>query len=101
MTFDFFLILMSLAAGAAAGLFYFGGLWWTVRRLPDTYHPALLMLSSFLIRIFVTVSVFYLVGDGQWLRITAALGGFLLVRYFMVRYIGADNVSFSTKGVHS
>jgi F1F0 ATPase subunit 2 len=94
-------IFISLVAGAAAGMVYFGGLWWTVRRLPDAGHPTILMLFSFLIRISIALGVFYLAGDGQWPRILSALIGLLLVRHFLIRYLGPDTTSFSVKGVRS
>ena len=99
MTFNLPLILFSIAAGAGAGIFYFGGLWLTVRRIPDSGHPGLLTLASFLVRVAVTVSVFYLIGGGHWPRLLAALSGLLLARHFIVRHLGPDKSSLAHKGV--
>lgn len=79
----------SLLASMAIGLFYFGGLWWTVRRLPQVRRPALWTLSSYLIRMGAAVGAIYLVSEGRWVRILILLAGFLAARFLMVRRLGA------------
>ena len=79
----------SLLAGMAVGLFYFGGLWWTVRRLPEVRRPALWTLASYLVRMTASVGAMYLVSGGRWERILILLAGFLTVRFLMVRRLGA------------
>jgi F1F0 ATPase subunit 2 len=81
--------LASLLAGVAVGLFYFGGLWWTVRRLPVSRRPALLTLSSYLIRVTAAVGAIFVISQGRWERILILLAGFLTVRFLMVRRLGA------------
>ena len=41
---------LALICGAGLGLFYYGGLWWTVRRLQTAQQPGLLFATSFLVR---------------------------------------------------
>ena len=77
-------MLFSFAAGIVIGLFYFGGLWWTVRRLPDRGEPALWALGSFLLRAAITLAGFYFAAGGEWMRILACLLGFVLVRMTLV-----------------
>jgi F1F0 ATPase subunit 2 len=66
------------------GLFYFGGLWLTVRRLPGSRTPELLILGSFVGRLAVTLAGFYLVMGGRWERLLACLAGFLITRTFLL-----------------
>jgi F1F0 ATPase subunit 2 len=40
--------MFSLAAGALFGIFYFHGLWLTLKKLPNTCQPVLLTMGSFL-----------------------------------------------------
>jgi F1F0 ATPase subunit 2 len=75
---------LSLIAGAALGLFYFGGLWLTIRRLPESRRPAALALASFVGRTALTVAGFYLLMDGQWPRLALGLAGFLGARTVLV-----------------
>ncbi len=53
--------MFSLAAGALFGIFYFHGLWLTLRKLPFTGQPVLLIMGSFLGRTALCVLGFYLV----------------------------------------
>lgn len=77
------LICMPLVAGIAGivlGMFYFGGLWLTVRRLHTSNRPMLLLLTSSAIRMSLALTGFYLVMDGEWMRLLACLVGFFLAR---------------------
>jgi F1F0 ATPase subunit 2 len=73
-------LIFALLAGIALGLFYFGGLWLTVQRLPTIRHPALLMLGSFFLRTLVALLGFYVVMSGSWARLLVCLAGFLTIR---------------------
>jgi F1F0 ATPase subunit 2 len=77
-----------LVAGAAMGLFYFGGLWLTVNQLTTTNRPGLLFLVSFLVRTAVVLGAVYLVMGSQWERAAVVVLGFLLARLVMVHYFG-------------
>ena len=77
---DILEIAAAAAAGLALGAFYFGGLWWTVRRLPGARHPAVLLLASFLLRGTVLVAGVLAASGGRWRRVAACLAGLLLVR---------------------
>jgi F1F0 ATPase subunit 2 len=67
------------------GLFYFGGLWLTVKRLPFSARPALLTLCSYLGRLIVTLSGFYVVMAGSWELLLAVVSGFMVMRIILVR----------------
>ena len=83
------LILASLAAGVVLGAFYFGGLWWTLRRLPGARRPALLSLGSFTGRLAVCLAGFILLArSGRWELIIVAMAGFVLARTALVRMWG-------------
>lgn len=81
-------LLLALMAGLALGLWYFGGLWLTVQRLPRARNPGFLSLVSLMIRLGVTLAGFYLVMAGRWERLLACLAGFLLMRIVLVRRLG-------------
>jgi F1F0 ATPase subunit 2 len=78
-------LLMAFFVGLGAGLFYFGGLWWTVRRLPSARQPALFTFGSFFVRTGLSLAAFYFASGGRWERILVSLLGFIIVRGFLVR----------------
>ncbi len=77
-------------AGVFLGAFFFGGLWWTVRRGASSKWPALLFLGSLLLRTGVTLAGFYLVSSGHWERLLACILGFTVARLIMTRLVGVS-----------
>ena len=75
----------ALIAGLALGVFYFGGLWLTVRRLPKARQPALLTLGSLTGRLGVTLMGVYLVTGGHWAKIGVCFLGFFVMRTILVQ----------------
>ena len=67
------------------GLLFFGGLWLTVRRLPTSDRPMLIMLGSFAARTAVLGVCFYGLAEfGGWIAVLGALAGVLVVRILLV-----------------
>ena len=93
-------LILSLMAGLALGLLYFGGLWHTVRKLPEMHKPFSAMLWSFAIRTSIVMIGFYFVMGGHWERLVAALLGFILVREVLVRRIGTRTAIQPTGAIH-
>ena len=85
MTANLLYLIFAFIVGVALGCFYFGTLWWTVRRLREARHPALLAFGSLLARMAVTLLVFFLVMGGRWERLIACLAGFIVARVLLVR----------------
>lgn len=88
MSADWLGALLTMTAGAGAGALYFGGLWWTVRRLPGTRRPARWSLASFLLRAAAVMAIFYALADGNPVHWILLLTGFTLARLVLLRRIG-------------
>ncbi len=101
-------------AGLLLGAFFFGGLWWSLRKALNSDHAALWQITSLLVRMGVSLLGFYLVGGGQWQRLMACLAGFVIARIVILRItanlaplsiapaegIDFSNASDSSKGGH-
>ena len=74
------MIVISIFTGLLLGTFFFGGLWFTIRRGIAAKNPALLFLASFFIRTVVVLTGFYFVIQGDWKNILFCLGGFVIAR---------------------
>lgn len=79
-------LILSLIVGLALGLFFFGGLWWTVRKAINSTNPALWFFCSVMLRMAVVIGGFYLIMAGDWRRLCAALVGFIIVRMLVTHF---------------
>jgi F1F0 ATPase subunit 2 len=79
--------LLAAASGALLGLFYYAGLWFTLRRLPEQAHPALWVFGSFTLRLAVSMTGFYLIlgPDRSLPRLGVALLAFITARVLLIR----------------
>jgi F1F0 ATPase subunit 2 len=76
---------LALATGILLGVFFFGGLWWTVQKGVTSERPALWFLGSLLLRTGIILAGFYFVSQGHWSRLAMCLLGFLIARLVVVR----------------
>lgn len=81
-------LMVALAVGLLLGLMYFGALWWTVRKGMASPHSALWFMGSLVLRTSITLAGFFLVSAGQWDRLLACLGGFIIARLVVTRVTG-------------
>lgn len=80
-------IILVFVLGLGLGVFYFAGLWLTVKRLARADFSALLFSVSFLLRTGLTLAGFYLLMLGSWQRLLVALVGFIVARMLLTRII--------------
>jgi F1F0 ATPase subunit 2 len=81
-------IVWTIGAGLLLGAFFYGGLWWTVQKLSVCRRPALLLISSLIIRSGVILSAFYLIVEGgYWGRLLVSLLGFVVARLLVTKLI--------------
>jgi F1F0 ATPase subunit 2 len=88
MTSNLLWLSFAFGAGILLGIFYFGCLWVTVRRIPSSRWPCLLSYSSFMTRMTVTFIGFYTIMGCHWERLLFALLAFLAVRSVAIRRWG-------------
>jgi len=91
-------------AGGALGAFFFGGLWWTVRKGVSSARPALWFLGSMLLRICVALAGFSLVAGANWKRLILCLLGFVMARFLVTwwtRPTGRDGDRTNTEASHA
>lgn len=74
------------AAGLMLGAFFFGVLWWTVRKGVSSRQPALWFAGSLLLRMSIVLAGFYFVSGGRGDRLLACLFGFAIGRLLVMRF---------------
>ena len=79
--------LLAVLSGAVLGLFYYAGLWFTLRRLPEQTHPALWVFGSFTLRLAVSMTGFYFIlgPDRHLPHLGVALLAFIATRVLLTR----------------
>jgi len=80
-------LLLGLAAGAALGMFHFGGLWYTVRQVEPERAVGRRLVVSFVARFAVTALGFWFLARLHPLALLGALGGMLLARALIRRRV--------------
>lgn len=78
---------LAAGAGLILGIFFYGGLWLTVRHLATTTHPVLLTLGSFWVRLAVVLGGFLFVTPGKWQNAALCLTGFVAGRIAVSRWV--------------
>jgi F1F0 ATPase subunit 2 len=66
--------------GLALGGVFFGGLWWTVHVFTAGKRSAAWLLGSWLLRMGIALTGFYLVGREHWQQLLLCLLGFVMAR---------------------
>jgi F1F0 ATPase subunit 2 len=79
-------MVLPFIVGLLLGAIFFGGLWFTVKKLVISKTPALLMVGSFVFRISIVLLGFYFTGSGDWKKLIVCLIGFIVARFVVIHY---------------
>ena len=79
-------IIAALALGFLLGIFFFGGLWFTVKKALEIKRPAWWVFGSFMVRMGITLSGFYFISMHGWQYLLFCLAGFIIARYVVMRW---------------
>jgi F1F0 ATPase subunit 2 len=79
-------ILIVFICGVILGVFFFGGLWLTVKKGMTSKMPGLLFIASFFIRTLIALVGFYYLSANNWKNMAACLMGFVLARFIIKQY---------------
>ena len=79
--------------GVALGIFYFGGLWWTICSLPRLTSPRFFLAASFIIRTALVLLGFWLVLHRNIGAFFFTIGAFTITRLILVRKLGLSKVT--------
>ena len=74
------ILILNFITGIALGIFFSGGLYWTVKKGLTARHPGFLFASSFLIRTALVVGGALLISQGIFNNLVICLIGLILSR---------------------
>ncbi len=81
------MMFFALPFGILLGIFFYGGLWFTVRHLAASRHPVVLTLSSFWLRMLVVLAGFVFMTRGSWQDAVICLAGVLAGRIAVSKFV--------------
>lgn len=82
---NLFYLLLSFGGGMLVGLAYFLSLKYTIHHMVTAKHPALVMLGSYFLRTVFMLLAFFIIMDGDLLRLLACFVGFIIARTFLIK----------------
>ncbi len=85
MKIEFVILAVMPFIGFIVGLAYFQGLWLTISRFSNKKNFAGKLLVSFVVRLGMTIFIFYYFMRDDWKRLILMLGGFLIARQMLIR----------------
>lgn len=88
-TIDYLFWGLGFFCGLGIGLFYFGGLWWTLVHLPHRVRPGIWLAASYLFRVSIALFGFWLIMRKSLVALFFSLAGFILMRIVFSRKIEA------------
>ena len=83
--------ILAFIVGLLLGTIFFGGLWFSVRKLVNSKRPALWFLGSFILRVSITLIGFYYISSGSWQRLLICVAGFITARYSVIYFTKLNN----------
>ncbi|HSR05454.1 MAG TPA: ATP synthase subunit I [Proteiniclasticum sp.] len=81
-------MLIAFIVGVLVGILFFGGLYFTVKKLTTIKYPALFMMLSLIVRLVILAGGIYLIMDGGIQNVLSAMAGIILVRLVMIAKLG-------------
>jgi F1F0 ATPase subunit 2 len=79
--------LLGFLAGLLGGSFFFGGLWWTIKRALASTRPELWFLGSLPLRAGLVLTCFHVGANGNGTRLLFCALGFVLARAMILQTV--------------
>jgi F1F0 ATPase subunit 2 len=76
-------IILIFICGIILGIIFFGGLWFTVKKVVTSKIPGLLFIISFIFRTGIVLLGFYYLAAGNFKNMIACLIGFIIARFII------------------
>lgn len=84
---DSLTIAKPLLVGLLAGLAFFGGLWLTVRNFQKQKNPALIILTSSILRTAFALGIFWWASQDGLVAVGLCIAGFITARFILIKKI--------------
>jgi F1F0 ATPase subunit 2 len=86
---DPFVICVATAWGVILSVFFFGGLWWTLKKIPHKQNPRRFLGYSFIIRTSIALGGFWLALNHSPAAFGVTMAAFALMRFMLTHRLGS------------
>jgi F1F0 ATPase subunit 2 len=83
---DIIYMTLVFIAGFGLGTFFFGVLWFTVKKAVTAKVPAIWFFGSFILRVSIVMLGFYGISPGGWQPLSISVVGFIVARFVVVYF---------------
>lgn len=80
-------MIFSFIGGIILGLIFFGGLYYTTQKLSSVKRPALVVITSILLRMIILIGGLYYLFSGDIIRLLIAIIGVFISKYIIIHYV--------------
>lgn len=89
---DLVMYLLVLFGGSCLGFLFFGGLWFTSKKMLTSKKVVLWYLGSLFLRVGITLLGFYYIGQNSLEYMLICLLGFISARFIVIRMTKAKGI---------
>jgi len=93
-------MILAFIAGIVLGTFFFGGLWFTVKKAITSKIPAIWFLGSFIFRVGIVILGFYYISPGGFQTLIVSLLGFIIARFVVMQFTKSTDKKQAIKEVY-
>ena len=86
-TLDWLSYVIAFLSGCLLGIFFFGGLWWTVQKITGSGRPYLIAVVSFIVRTAVVLAGMFIIIKLGWVQLFLTLAGFIITRTLLTGWL--------------
>ncbi|MBU1055875.1 MAG: ATP synthase subunit I [Proteobacteria bacterium] len=89
MEIDPFVICVATVWGVILSILFFGGLWWTLKKIPQKQNPQRFLGYSFIIRTSIALGGFWLALNHSLAAFGITMAAFALMRFILTHRLGS------------
>ncbi len=80
-------MIFSFIGGIILGLIFFGGLYYTTKKLSIVKRPALFVIASIVLRMAILIGGLYFIFSGDIIRLLIAIVGVFISKYIAIYFV--------------
>jgi len=93
-------MILAFIAGLVLGIFFFGGLWFTVKKAVTAKTPSIWFFLSFFLRVSIVMFGFYYISPGGLQPLIVSVLGFIVARFVVTHFTKSIDKKITKREVY-